>query len=141
GAVVNPAGMDPADLLEHKEKTGTVANFPGSVPVSPERLLETECDILVPAALENVITRRNAHAIKARIIAEAANAPTTPKADAILFERGILVIPDILANAGGVTVSYFEWVQNLQNYYWSEDAVERRLRRKMVDAFQRTYAM
>lgn len=141
GAVVNPDGMDPHALIEHKEKTGSVRNFPGATEIPRDEILEYPCDILVPAALESVITSRNAPRIKARIVAEAANAPTTPRATEILFERGIMVIPDILANAGGVTVSYFEWVQNLQHFYWTEEEVNTRLKAKMVSAFERTCAM
>lgn len=141
GAIYNPEGLEPEDLAAHKASTGSVANFPGSRSIPADELLEIECDILVPAALENVITSHNAGRIQAKIIAEAANGPTTPEADAILFQRGVLVIPDILANAGGVTVSYFEWTQNLTNFYWTEDEVNQRLEQKMVDAFERTYQM
>ena len=133
--VLNRAGLDVAALLEHKATTGSVANFPNSDPISSEALLELECDILIPAALENQITLENVDNIKTRIIAEAANGPTTPDADAALHERGVMVIPDILANAGGVTVSYFEWVQDLQELFWDEDDVNRRLERVMVKAF------
>lgn len=138
GTAVNRDGLDPDALVAHKEKTGSVVGFPGSRAIPPEELLYEACDILVPAALENVITRHNASKINAKIIAEAANGPTTPQADEILFERGILVIPDILANAGGVTVSYFEWVQNLMNFYWTEEEVNNRLEKMMVSAFERT---
>src|SRR5207248_96525 len=133
--ILNRAGLDIPALIEHKAKTGSVANFPNSDPISNEALLELECDILIPAALENQITLENVDNIKARIIAEAANGPTTPDADAVLHERGVMVIPDILANAGGVTVSYFEWVQDLQALFWDEDDVNRRLERVMVKAF------
>ena len=111
GNAYNPAGLDPKALAAHKRATGSVKGFPGSQEVPAQEFLNLACDILVPAALENVITKENAGGIQATIIAEAANGPTTPEADGILFERGKLVIPDILANAGGVTVSYFEWVQ------------------------------
>ena len=141
GSAFNPEGLDPRKVLEHKQKTGSVRGFPGSEEVPEDEFLGLECDILVPAALENVITARNAGKIKARIVAEAANGPTTPEADKILHDSGVLLIPDILANAGGVTVSYFEWVQNLSNFYWTEEEVNARLEQKMVDAFRRTYAM
>lgn len=141
GAVYNAAGLDPVALLQHKTATGTVAGFAGADCLDHEDLLTAECDILIPAAFENVITRKIATRIRARLIAEAANGPTTPEADEVLFRRGIHVIPDILANAGGVTVSYFEWVQNLQNFYWTEEEVNQRLERIMVDAFAKTYAM
>ncbi len=141
GSAFNPEGLDPRKVLEHKQKTGSVRGFPGSEEVPEDEFLGLECDILVPAALENVITVRNAGKIKARIVAEAANGPTTPEADKILHDSGVLLIPDILANAGGVTVSYFEWVQNLSNFYWTEEEVNARLEQKMVDAFRRTYAM
>jgi glutamate dehydrogenase/leucine dehydrogenase len=135
GAILNRAGLDVPRLLEHKAKTGSVTGFPSSDPISTEALLELQCDILVPAALENQITLQNVDSIKARIVAEAANGPTTPDADAVLHQRGVMVIPDILANAGGVTVSYFEWVQDLQELFWDEDDVNRRLERVMVKAF------
>jgi glutamate dehydrogenase (NAD(P)+) len=139
-AILNRAGFDVPALLAYKATTGSVASFPNSDPISSAALLELQCDILVPAALENQITLENADGIKARIIAEAANGPTTPDADAVLHDRGIMVIPDILANAGGVTVSYFEWVQDLQELFWDEDDVNRRLERVMVKAFADVHA-
>jgi glutamate dehydrogenase (NAD(P)+) len=135
GGIANPKGLDPVAVAEHKRKTGSVIGFPGSAVITNEELLTTECDLLVPAALENQITEGNAAEVKARLVAEAANGPTTPEADAILESRGIAVIPDILANAGGVTVSYFEWVQSLQAYFWGERAVNLELR----DIMQRAY--
>jgi glutamate dehydrogenase (NAD(P)+) len=135
GGAFNPRGIDPVKALEHKGKTGSVATFPEADRLSNEELLELPCDIFVPAALEGVITRENAPRIKARIMAEAANGPTTPEADPILFANNVFVIPDILANAGGVTVSYFEWVQNLEMLHWSEDDVNRRLKDIMVRSF------
>lgn len=140
GNIFSRSGIDVAALLEHKKKTGSVAGMPGTEPISTEALLELQCDILLPAAMENQITLENVDAIKARIIAEAANGPTTPDADAVLYERGCMVIPDILANAGGVTVSYFEWVQDLQELFWDEDDVNRRLERIMVKAFADVHA-
>jgi glutamate dehydrogenase/leucine dehydrogenase len=110
--------------------------FDGAKPIDPARILSAKVDILVPAALENQITEKNAKRIRAKIVAEGANGPTTPEADAILDDMGILVIPDILANAGGVTVSYFEWVQNRAGYFWTEEEVNRRLEEKMVLAFE-----
>ena len=136
GGAFNPGGLDPLKVQEHKGKAGTVATFPGADRLTNEELLELPCDILVPAALEGVITRQNAPRVKARIMAEAANGPTTPEADPILFANNVFVIPDILANAGGVTVSYFEWVQNLEMLHWSEDDVNGRLRDIMVRSFQ-----
>ncbi len=136
GGAFNPKGIDPVKALEHKGKTGTVATFPEADRISNEDLLELPCDILIPAALEGVITKRNAPRIKARIMAEAANGPTTPEADPILFANNVFVIPDILANAGGVTVSYFEWVQNLEMLHWSEDDVNRRLQDIITRSFQ-----
>lgn len=141
GGIYNPDGIDPNAVLEHKAKTGSVLGFPGSQEISNDELLELDVDILVPAALENVITSKNAANIKAKIIGEGANGPTTPEADKILYEKGILVIPDILANAGGVTVSYFEWVQNLMNFYWTEEEVNDRLEGIMVRAFKEVYQM
>ena len=112
------------------------ANAPRTRPVSNDELFELDCDILIPAALEGVITERNAPRVRARIVAEAANGPTSPQADDILHERGIMVIPDILCNAGGVTVSYFEWVQDREEFFWSIDEINARLRRIMVRAFE-----
>jgi glutamate dehydrogenase (NAD(P)+) len=141
GGVANPKGLDLRLLQAHYEKTGTVAGAPGGDEISNAELLELPCDILIPAAIENQITARNADRIKARIIIEAANGPTTPDADAILSDRGVLVIPDILANAGGVTVSYFEWVQGLQEFFWTEREVNAQLERIMVNAFETVHQM
>ena len=140
GGVINKAGMEIAALRKHKEKTGSLTGFPGSKPISNEELLETECTILIPAALENQITGKNASKVKAKIVAEAANGPTTPEADDILYKNQILVIPDILANGGGVTVSYFEWLQNLRREYWSEAEVNERLDKNVTKAFLDVYA-
>lgn len=136
GGIYNPGGLDPAAVLAHKHDTGSVVGFPKAGQVSNAEVLEVSCDILVPAALEHQITETNAPRIKAQIIAEAANGPTTPAADRILHERGVLVLPDILANAGGVTVSYFEWVQDLQSFFWSEREVNQQLEQVMVSAFE-----
>jgi len=141
GGVYNPEGLDIPKMLEYKVEHGSVAGYPDGEPISNDELLTLECDILIPAALENQITSRNAHDIKAKIVAEAANGPTTPEADRIMTERGILVIPDILANAGGVTVSYFEWVQNLYGYYWTEEEVNSKLEQMMRQAFDWVYNM
>ena len=135
GGAYNPQGIDPSEILDYKTKTSTVKSFPKAEFISNKDLLEIECDVLVPAALEGVITEKNANNIKAKIIAEAANGPTTPEADEILYQRGVFVIPDILANAGGVTVSYFEWIQGLYGYFWDEERVNRRLKKLMVKAF------
>jgi glutamate dehydrogenase (NAD(P)+) len=135
GGIYNKNGINVADLRKHKEKTGSVVEFPGSNSISNEELLETECTILIPAALENQITAKNAARVKAKIVAEAANGPTTPEADEVLYNNKILVIPDILANGGGVTVSYFEWLQNLRRDYWTEDEVNDRLDRNITKAF------
>jgi glutamate dehydrogenase (NAD(P)+) len=139
GGVANKSGLDVPALIKHKQRTGTVHGFANGDSVTNAEVLEYDCDVLVPAALEKVITADNAPRIKAKIIAEAANGPTLPDADAILFDRGIVVLPDILANAGGVTVSYFEWVQDMQANFWEEDEINDRLRRKMVRAFIDTY--
>jgi glutamate dehydrogenase (NAD(P)+) len=135
GGVLNRRGIDPQAALRHKAHTGSVMDLPGTSPISNADLLALECDILIPAALENVITRANAHFVKAKIVAEAANGPTTPGADEILARNGVFVLPDILANAGGVTVSYFEWVQNQQYYCWSEAEVNAKLEQVMKNAF------
>lgn len=141
GGVANAKGLNLKQLQAFYEKTGTVAGAPGGDPVTNSELLELPCDILIPAAIENQITARNADRIKARIVIEAANGPTTPDADTILFDRGVLVIPDILANAGGVTVSYFEWVQGLQEFFWTEREVNAQLERIMVHAFEQVNEM
>ena len=139
GGVSNPAGLSAADLVEHTLRTGFAKDFPGSTPISNKDLLQLECDVLLPCALENVLTAENAGAVKAGICCEMANGPTTLAADAILGESGVFVIPDFLANAGGVTVSYFEQVQNSYNYYWPLGQVHERLERKMTDAFHAVY--
>ena len=139
GGVANPKGLDVAGIMAHKAETGSVVGFRGGDRISNKDVLEYDCDVLVPAALEKVITKETAPRIKAKIVAEAANGPTMPDADAILFERGIMVLPDILANAGGVSVSYFEWVQDLQENFWEEDEINERLKRKMVRAFRETH--
>jgi glutamate dehydrogenase/leucine dehydrogenase len=135
GGICVAAGLDPAKVMEFKNKTGTVVGYPNSNEITNEQLLETCCDILVPAALENAITDENAERINAKIISEGANGPTVPEADKILHQKGVLVIPDILANAGGVTVSYFEWTQNLHREQWTETEVNSQLEEKMVHAF------
>src|SRR3954470_23750330 len=135
GGVTNSRGIDPIKAIRYKERSGTVVGMPGATRFSNDELLTMKCDILIPAALENVITLHNAEAIKARIVAEAANGPTTPHADEILARRGITVLPDILANAGGVTVSYFEWVQNQEGLMWDAEEVNARLQKIMVRAF------
>jgi glutamate dehydrogenase (NAD(P)+) len=135
GAVHHPRGLSPRGLAAHHAAMGSVAGYEGGEAVTADEFLALDCDVLVPAALENVLTERNADTVRARIVVEAANGPTTPEADRIFEDRGILVVPDILANAGGVTVSYFEWVQDLQAYFWTEDEVNSRLRRIMEGAY------
>lgn len=141
GGIYNKDGIDPDELLAYREKNGTITTYPGCRPIDNEELLTLECDILVPAALENQITLENAKRINAKVIAEAANGPTTPEADEVLAKKGIFLTPDILTNAGGVTVSYFEWVQNFMNYYWTANEVNSRLEQKMVEAFACIYQM
>jgi glutamate dehydrogenase/leucine dehydrogenase len=135
GGIHDPNGLDPHKVEEHKMKTGSVVGYKGAKPVSNDELLELKVDVLVPAALENQITKKNADKVKAKIVAEAANGPTLPEADSILFEKKITVLPDILANAGGVTVSYFEWAQDIQGYFWELEEVNRRLERVMVQSY------
>ncbi len=135
GGIYAPQGLDPRAVLAHVRQSGKVACFPGAERVTNAELLELPCDFLVPAALEGQITRANAPAIKATIVVEGANGPTTPEADEILAARGILVVPDILANAGGVVVSYFEWVQDLQANFWTEEEINAQLERIMVQSF------
>jgi glutamate dehydrogenase (NAD(P)+) len=141
GGVLNPAGLDYQKLSAWKQETGSVINFPGSTPLSNEELLELDVTVLMPSALENVITAANAERVKARIVTELANGPTTPDADHILHANGVYVIPDFLCNAGGVTVSYFEQVQNAYNYYWTEEEVHQRLDTKMTRAFHGVHQM
>ncbi|MEM3823461.1 MAG: glutamate dehydrogenase, partial [Candidatus Bathyarchaeia archaeon] len=134
-------GLNPYEIYEHKSKTGSVVNYENCKNITNEELLEIECDILIPAALENQITKANADKIKAKIVAEGANGPTTPEADEILFKKGMFVIPDILANSGGVIVSYFEQVQNQMNYYWTEDEVRAKLKETITKAFNDVLSM
>ena len=141
GGVYNPEGFDAKALVDHKLRTGRLEGFANSKPISNEELLELDVQILFPAALENAITSENADRIKAKISCELANGPTTPEADKILYENGVFVLPDFLANAGGVTVSYFEQVQNTYNYYWPLDEVHRRLDEKMTTAFHAVHDM
>lgn len=138
GAIMGKIG-DVKAVKEYKEKTGSVVGFPGTKLITNHHLLTIDCDILVPAALENVITAENADQIKAKMIIEMANGPTTPEADDILNKKGILVVPDILANSGGVTVSFFEWLQNLEGQKWTEEKVNQELERKMREAFERVW--
>ena len=135
GGICTSKGLNPYEVYEHKSKTGSVMNFKGTENVTNKEILETRCDILIPAALENQITKTNAQKIEAKIIAEGANGPTTPEADRTLHEKGIVLIPDILANSGGVAASYFEWVQNLTRERWTLEDVNRKLENKMVRAF------
>jgi len=139
GGVVNAKGLDVDAVIKHKEATGALSGFSGGDAINNRDVLECECEVLIPAALEKVLTKDNAPRIKARIVAEAANGPTLPEADDILHDRGIMVLPDILANAGGVTVSYFEWVQDLQANFWEEDEINQRLKKIMKRAFRETY--
>jgi len=141
GGVTNPRGIDPLKAARYKERAGTVVGMPGTSRISNDELLTIKCDILIPAALENVITLNNVEQIKAKIVAEAANGPTTPHADEVLARKGILLLPDILANAGGVTVSYFEWVQDLQSFFWSEGEVNSKLETVMRRAFLEVHEM
>ncbi len=139
GGVANERGLDVKALMAHKAESGSVVGFTGGEQIDNHDVLEFKCDVLVPAALEKVITKENAPRIRAQLVAEAANGPTMPDADDILFDRNIMVLPDILANAGGVTVSYFEWVQDLQANFWEEAEINERLKRKMVRAFRETH--
>jgi glutamate dehydrogenase (NAD(P)+) len=140
GGVYNPNGIDVETAIAHKQETGALAGLNGTERVTDEELLLLDCDVLAPCALEQVITTENADKIKAKIVCEGANGPTTPAADEILEERGVFVLPDVLANAGGVVVSYFEWVQGLQEYFWKEDEVNARLNDISTRAFNETWA-
>ncbi len=135
GGVASPEGLDVPKLVEHAQRTRTVVGFPGADAITNEELLVLDVDVLVPAALGGVITEANARDVRARIVLEAANAPTTPKADEILGQRGVTVLPDIYVNAGGVTVSYFEWAQNIQQFTWEEDKINAELHRHMREAY------
>ncbi|MDQ3044660.1 MAG: glutamate dehydrogenase, partial [Chloroflexota bacterium] len=139
GGVYNSKGLDLVALTRHKARTGSVTGFAGADDVSNDELLELDCEILIPAAMEGQLTEVNAPRIKATLIAEAANGPTSPEADSIFFDRGVLVLPDIFANAGGVTVSYFEWVQALQAFPWTEAEVNERLKKIMARSFEAVY--
>jgi glutamate dehydrogenase (NAD(P)+) len=141
GGIHNPTGLDVAKVIAWKKEHGTVQGLPGATDITNAEILEVDCEILIPAALENQITARNAGNIKARLVAEAANGPTTPEADIELFKNNTFMIPDILCNAGGVTVSYFEWVQDLNRDHWSEETVNAKLKEIMVKAFSETLAI
>ncbi len=141
GGIYNPKGLDPRKVVDHKLRTGSLQGFPGAEPIGSEALLELDVTVLFPAALENVITQANAGRLKCRISCELANGPTTPEADDILYDKGIFVAPDLLANAGGVSVSYFEQVQNSYNFYWPLSEVHQRLDEKMTRAFSGVYQM
>jgi glutamate dehydrogenase (NAD(P)+) len=141
GGAYNANGLDPTRVTGWKREHGTVVGFPQADEVRNTELLELPCDILVPAALENQITRHNASRVQARVIAEAANGPTTPEADEVLYDRGVFMIPDILCNAGGVTVSYFEWVQDIQSFFWTEERINESLKGIMDHAFADVHAM
>ncbi len=137
GGIYDPSGLDIKKVAEHKLATGSVRDLPSTTNITNQELLEMECTVLVPAAMEGVITLENADAVRADIVAEGANGPTLPEADRVLHERGCMLIPDVLANAGGVTVSYFEWVQDMQYQFWSRAEVDQRLDRQMTSAFGR----
>jgi glutamate dehydrogenase (NAD(P)+) len=140
GGLYNPKGIDIQAALAHKRETGALTGLKGAEEITNEELLLLDCDVLAPCALEQVITEENASQVKAKIILEGANGPLTPRADSILEEKGVLIIPDILANAGGVIVSYFEWVQGLQEYFWKEAEVNAKLNDIITKAFDETWA-
>ncbi len=139
GGIYKSDGLPIPEIIKHKKETGSVIDFPGTESITNEELLTLDVDILVPAALENVVNESNAKDVKARYILELANGPVTPEADLVLYEKDVFILPDILANAGGVTVSYFEWVQNRYGYYWDEEEVDEKLKRMMVKAFREVY--
>ncbi len=141
GGLYNVKGMDVNALVEHRQKTGSIHGFSGAEKKASEELLLTDCEVLVPAAIENVITSQNAEKVKAKILVEGANGPTTAAADEILSAKGVFIVPDILANAGGVTTSYFEWVQDRQGYFWKESEVNERLQSIMDEAFDEVIAV
>ncbi len=139
GAIHSASGLDVDGVIAHKKATGSVAGFPGATAIGGDEVLEVACDVLVPAALENQVTGENAGRIQAKLVLEAANGPLTPDADILLEQRGVTVVPDVVANAGGVTVSYFEWVQDLQSFFWDEDEINARLEKVMHRAFTETW--
>ncbi len=139
GGIYNPNGLPILEVIDHKRRTGSVVNFPNAENITNEELLTMDVDILAPAALEGVVTGKNADQVRAKYIVELANGPVTPEADEILYKKGVFILPDILANAGGVTVSYFEWVQNRMGYYWEESEVVEKLDKKMSKAFKEIY--
>jgi glutamate dehydrogenase (NAD(P)+) len=141
GGIYSPKGLDPLKVHEHKRRTGSVQGFEGARDLSNGELLELECELLIPAAMEGAITPEVAKRLQAKMVVEGANGPTTPEADIALFEMGITVLPDILANAGGVTVSYFEWVQDRQGYYWTAEEVRSRLASMMATAYGKVSVM
>jgi glutamate dehydrogenase (NAD(P)+) len=141
GGVWNPEGLDVPGLLEHARQTGGVAGFPGTDPLTSEELFAAPVDVLIPAALGNVLQAHNAGSVRAKYLIEAANHPTAPEADAVFEQKGLVVAPDVLANAGGVTVSYFEWVQNLQHFKWDLSRVREELDRVMTDSFERVWSL
>jgi len=140
GGIYSENGLDINELIAYRDSNkGVIAGYPKATPITNEDLLELDVDILIPAALENAITEKNADKIRAKVIIEAANGPTTPAAEEMLLKKGVLIVPDILANAGGVTVSYFEWVQDLQTFFWDIDDIRKRLTKMMVNAFAEVY--
>lgn len=139
GAIYNPDGLDARKVNEHKQKTSSVKDYPGAKNIKQEEVYELDVDVIIPSALENEITTENADKVKAKIIVEGANGPTTPEADEILFKKGVFLVPDILANAGGVTVSYYEWLQNLTRESWTEDEVNEKLEKRIVSSFNDVY--
>ncbi|MGM9321087.1 Glu/Leu/Phe/Val family dehydrogenase [Deinococcus aquaticus] len=141
GTIHSSAGIDPAAALEHLRRTGSILGLPGTEELKRDEFWDVDCDVLIPAALEKQITLENAGRIKARLIVEGANGPTIPAADDLLAERGVTVVPDVLANAGGVTVSYFEWVQDFSSFFWTEDEINKRLDRIMSEAFVSLWAV
>jgi glutamate dehydrogenase (NAD(P)+) len=135
GAVYNPNGLDIAALQKHRKETGSITGFAGGEDMDKTDAMFLDCDVLLPAATENVLTSQNAHRVRCKILCEGANGPTTPLADLVLADQNVFVIPDILANAGGVTVSYFEWVQDRQGFFWNEQTVNERLHEIMDESF------
>ena len=141
GGLYREKGLDPEAITRHLKEAGTIAGYEKADAITNEELLEIDCDVLVPAAIEGVVTVKNADRVRATVVCEAANGPITFEGDKILNDRGIFVVPDILANSGGVTVSYFEWVQDIQAYFWSEEEVNDRLRMIMEKAFENVYEL